>query len=763
MERRPLYENAIFIAPASQQGFFYDYRRQYPDVLFDFLTIEEVEGLFAYRYDDDAVIALLEKGYSYGFAKDILEGLCHFQDKEYQSKKLRDLVPLFVDLRKRGLLYKEGMPEPFFKGRNIVIRGYADGTRIMNALRELPNISVSYDNPKRNEENLLPVHAFADIHQELHYLCNSIAKDIANGTNPEDVYLVGFSSEFAFELSLYCSSYGIPFALPREGSFYDLPFAKGILARLKDETPADILASFGEEEPVEEEALALGLLAQYAVLDSTKLDLASIMEDVYRASRLPQEKQAGTIHLAHGHDVPDGCHAYLMDFTFGKAPRMHSDNRYFTDGERLELGMPTSLERNRREEVELSAFLKRPELKLITASTTHSGNSVYLSPWAGDGKHTSAEMGDNTIDVEYDRAFARYWLTALQDDYRRVRKESSYRQDLLRQVGEEEEYDPKYQPFVPVKEDKALHLSFSSVDSYYKCPFSYLYGKILHLDDGPSMFLARVGTIFHAVMEHVELGEVDVEKLYAEAMAKSEAADGPFSEKEKVLLANLLDKLKAAVAFYQEHFSVMTNPRFQHEKEIAGLRIDETFPNYLRGRIDLAIFTGDQGQYISILDYKTSDKTFDIKQTEFGLMLQLPIYAYVANHLPEYSDSKLIATGFARLFDKNGKFKERVVGDPDVAYETFEPADKEFTQRDRSKKRIVIPDLENTLSEVAERKLKEAASSIRKGAFDIGPLYLDGKSDACKYCKLADICYHRPDMNRYESTGKDEDDSEADE
>ena len=762
MERRPLYENAIFIAPASQQGFFYDYRRQYPDVLFDFLTIEEVESLFAYRHDDDAIIALLEKGYSYGFAKDILEGLCHFQDKEYQSKKLRDLVPLFVELRKRGLLYKEGMPEPFFKDRNIVIRGYADGTRIMNALRELPNISVSYDNPNRNEENLLPVHAFADIHQELHYLCNSIAKDIANGTNPEDIYLVGFSSEFAFELSLYCSSYGIPFALPREGSFYDLPFAKGILARLKDETPADILASFGEEERVEEESLALGLLAQYAVLDSTKLDLASIMEDVYRASRLPQAKQAGTIHLAHGHDVPDGCHAYLMDFTFGKAPRMHSDNRYFTDGERLELGMPTSLERNRREEVELSAFLKRPELKLITASTTHSGNSVYLSPWAGDGKHTAKEMGDNVIDVEYDRAFGRYWITALQDDYRRVRKESPYRETLLEQVGEQTEYIPEYHVFHPVKEGESLNLSFSSVDTYYKCPFSYLYGKLLRLDNGPSFFIARIGTIFHSVMEHVELDEVDIEQLYADAIRKNEEDEGPFSEKEKVLLANLLDKLKTAVAFYQEHYSVMTAPRFEHEVDIANLRFDEAVPNYLKGRIDLAIFTGERGEYLSILDFKTSDKNFDIKQTDFGMMLQLPIYAYVADRLPKYRDSKLIATGFARLFEKNGKLKERVVGETDPSYFTFEPADKQFTARDKHKARITIPDLGNTLSDVAERKLKEAASSIREGKFEVGPLYIDGESDACKYCKLADICYHRPSMNRYKSTGKDEDENEAD-
>lgn len=88
MKKNPLYENAIIIAPESEGSFFASYRIAFPEVKFDLITVEAVEAMF--------------KG--------------------------------------------EG-PDPFlyFKGRNIVIRGYQDGKRIANALEPLPSICVSWD------------------------------------------------------------------------------------------------------------------------------------------------------------------------------------------------------------------------------------------------------------------------------------------------------------------------------------------------------------------------------------------------------------------------------------------------------------------------------------------------------------------------------------------------------------------------------------------------------------------------------------------
>ena len=88
MNKNPLYENAIIIAPPSEAGFFAAYKEAYPEQHFDVLSVEEVEEMF-----------------------------------------------------------KTNSPDPyaFFKGRNIVIRGYSDGRRIANAIEPLPNISLSWD------------------------------------------------------------------------------------------------------------------------------------------------------------------------------------------------------------------------------------------------------------------------------------------------------------------------------------------------------------------------------------------------------------------------------------------------------------------------------------------------------------------------------------------------------------------------------------------------------------------------------------------
>ena len=188
MIRYPLYENAILIAPASEKGFFSAYRKAYPDQRFDVLTIEAVEEMFLYQAAPEATETLIQRGYAH--PQEVLEGLRHFQvGATYKSEKLRHLQPLFEEFLRQGLLYQSTNPYDFFRGRPIVIRGYADGKRIAASIESLPNIALSWDQIPPKRTTPIPLYRFASREEEIETLSHAIEADLSAGE--KDIVIFG--------------------------------------------------------------------------------------------------------------------------------------------------------------------------------------------------------------------------------------------------------------------------------------------------------------------------------------------------------------------------------------------------------------------------------------------------------------------------------------------------------------------------------------------------------------------------------------------
>lgn len=761
MDYRPLYENAIFIAPSSEKGFFDAYRKAFPTSSFDHLTIEEVEAMFHYSYDEEALGFLIAKGYSYPLAKELLKGLCHMKEESYLSKKLQDLYLLFVELKEKGLLYQDAYPFQFFKGRNIVIRGYSDGKRIASALESLPNISLSWDKNPPKREGLPPFYAFNDIHEELHAICNEIAAKLASNVAPEDIVIIGLPEECLYEMARLCSYYHIPFSKKRTASLYDLPFAKKILAKLDGESAEEILLEATKKQWGEDEIAVFLELRFLANLGLEKDRLKSVLEDALKEKKV-KRKSKGGINLISGRYFPMGSHVFVMDFSFGKAPKLSRDNAYFTDAEKEELGMATSLDINRRDEKELSALLTREEVCWVSYSASRLGSPVYPSPWAGDNIHT--RNGKYEYREERSKEFASFVYASLEDDYQRVRKESPYRAFLGSVLQKETPYDPQFKPFPEAGKKGPLYLSFSGIDSYFKCPFSYYLRHVLHLRDEAPSFYADLGNLLHKVMESVQTKQIDKEAIFEKA--KQEVLAGrTLTEKENFFLNAAKNRFFATIDFLQAHYQEMDHPVFLHER-VVNLEFAKDI--VLTGKIDLALLTGDSPAYVSILDFKTNGKKYDEAKTEFGLELQLPIYAYFATHDATFEGHPLLGVYFVPLLGKSdpsspGYEKNLVLQGKYEAIpgqQSFDPAPETsgFINKKASAPVENEGELGQALSELAKGQIEMAAERIRNGDFEISPIAI-GQMNACAYCPYADVCYRRDDMFRYEEGG---DDDEAD-
>ena len=765
MDYRPLYENAIIIAPTSEKGFFNAYHKAFPKTKFDVLTIEEVEKMFCYSYDEEALCHLVKLGYSYPLAKELLVGLSHMQDKDYRSEKLNSLVPLFKELRQAGLLYNDAYPFLFFKGRNILIRGYVDGFRIASALESLPNISLSWDIKEAPRKDLIKVFPFDDVHDELHALCNDIAGKLSQGYKPEDIFIVGLPSECLYEFRLLCADYHIPFAGEDKACLLDLPLAKEILRRLEKEEPSAILESFASEEEDENVQSLLDQLYRYGNLGLDKKKLISTLEDVYKDKKTRGAAKGG-INLINSREIPDGCLAYIVDFSFAKAPSIKRDNGYFDDKECSELGLPTSLKKNGREEKELETLLRRKEVVYASYSLSRYGTPIYPSPWAGDGIHS--ELGAYEYKEEYSFEAASFYGASLNDAYNKVRKDSPYRDSLNKAIPPTPVYDPSFKPYEGAGRSGDIHLSFSSIDKYFRCPFSYYLSYVLKLKDEESAFNMRIGNILHSVMEKVDVRPIDLERCFNEALAKEEESGGPFSSKERFYLEGIKERFFKTVEYLKMNYANIVNGKFIHEMPVSYLLDEHT---ELVGKIDLAITSGPSSSYLSILDFKTGGKAFVPAENKFGLGLQLPIYAYFAKHVEGLKGHKLLGTFFVPLVGKEEADSPKYLKEMNLSgvYE-YIPAINEFSPENEAtgflnkKQGVEVEnegELGDNLASVAEEKIKEANERIREGDFKISPIVLGDREVACEYCPYGDICFLKEEFKRYESTKENNDEADA--
>ena len=755
MNYNPLYENAILIAPISEEGFFNSYRQAFPKVKFDVLTIEEVEGMFALTHDEDAVLYLLEKGYPYPLAKELLIALDHMKEREYKSPKLQALIPLFEEMKKKGLLYQDALPFSFFKGRNIVIRGYSDGKRIASALESLPNISLSWDKVVPPRKDLPPYLEFEDIHQELHYLCNSIAKLLLNDVKPSDIYVVGLPAEAYMEMELMCQAYHIPFVNPSVPSLFALPFAKKVLNLFAEKGLGETLSSFEGQVLSKDERAILTNLALYGSLTLPQEKLLSILEDVYLDKKCSKQKGEGIV-LVNGRYVPRGCHAFIVDFSFGKAPRLHRDASYLSDEERNELGLPSSLLLNAREEKELTALLQKPEIGYISYSASHYGTPLYPSSWGGDDIHS--KKGEIFYQAEYSEQMGRMVAASLNDDFQRVRKESPYRASLNAQIPLTRPYDPQFVTFSEAGKKGDLYLSYSSLETFYKCPFAYYLLHKLHLKDEGYSFYPRLGTMLHAYLEKFEENKGDFAKAFDDIVERFDKQGPAFTAKERFLLQNIKPLFMETLEFLAEHFNNISNAKYHHEHKIELSYGDGVI---LKGSIDLAIESGDTPRYVSIIDFKTKGKNYDEGLLNLGLNLQLPLYAYFASREKDFKDDSLLGVYYAPIVpnqDKNDhSFKGKCEAIPGL--NTFDPDPITSGLIDKKAMETVENpgDLGKRLTAIALEKLDEAIIKMRAGDFPISPLNIGDRDKSCGYCPFGDICYQRDEFRRYE-TGKEGED-----
>lgn len=325
--------------------------------------------------------------------------------------------------------------------------------------------------------------------------------------------------------------------------------------------------------------------------------------------------------------------------------------------------------------------------------------------------------------------------------------------------------------------------SISRVEKFNQCQFAYFIRYGLNVDERREFKIeARdYGTYMHEIIEKFSLYAEDfgwkniTEEICEEKAFEitnnvlSENLSEFYTESKrhtylfKKIISTMNTVLWNITCFYQQSGYVSLGHELSFDEDSQYSPITLTLSDgtiiQLRGKVDRAdIRQTENGDFVNIVDYKSSSKDINFEKILCGIQIQLPIYIKAVCENLEKKGNKVIPAAmlYYHINDPviNG---DKNMSDEDIVSEI----DKELKMRGIIHESADIPSLfvakkNATINQIdkicntAYKQMKSALEKMMRGDININPVF-GNNSTACDYCPYGNICNFDPDFkdNKY--------------
>lgn len=733
-------------------------------------TLSEFNKLFYYDYNDETILYIMKKYNCIAeIAKIYLNNLLYIEDKKYKSKKLNFLKELKQDLLDNHLLITNKLFKEYLKDKNIILYNLPSNKEIDKLIKDLGNVEIINDKEKKYTNHR--VFELNTIEDEVVYVANSICELITKGIDIKNIYLTNLSDEYYKLIRRIFPMFNIPYTLNDNSSIYGTYLAtkffelysndmNDTMTKLKEYVDSD------ETETIYNQIL--DIVNNYAFINNYD-EVESLIKSDLKNTKLRRRDLINSAHESKIDEIyTEDDYVFLLSFNQTIIPLIHKDENYLTDNDAKELDISLVVEKNIEERNKTILDLSNIKNLIITYKKEANGELFNIS---NINDELMFEVITPDITYNYSNLYNQIKLTSYRDTYNKYGTTSDTLY-LLNTTYKDLPYNTYNHDFTGIKKedlrkylDNYLSLSYTKIDNYFKCPFSYYINYILKLNIYEETFYQHIGTLFHAILEKCntkpfeELWQEEITNLNTEFTIQEEF----FLEKLKDELLFIIDTIKE-----QENYTDL-HDELHEEKVYTSISGDMKIS--FSGIIDKVKYKEDNDKtIIAIIDYKTGTPSLDLSTIPYGIGMQLPVYLYLAKNSNKlkniqvagfylqhilnneivvekgksYNDLKkkeLLLQGYSNDdVDILSKF-DSSYNDSNMIRSMKTKADGNFYSYAKT---LSSENIEK-LSIIAEDKIKEAATKISNAEFNISPKKIGDTNYGCKFCKFKDICFHTND------------------
>ncbi len=742
-------------------------------------TLSEFNRLFYYDYDTNANLYIMNNykvnnhNVIYELSDIYLKNLTYINNQTYTSPKLQFLSKLKQELLDNKLLKINKLFRKSLENKNIVIYNLGDTKEIQKLKEEL---SLSSKVEIINEHELKyknhDVYKLGTMEEEVAFVANDICEHIANGVDIKNIYLTNLTDDYYRIIRRVFTMFNIPFTLKDNGSIYGTFLVNKFLELYSNDmnkTMEGLKEYIDSEESEEIYNQILSVVNKYAFINNY-LDVLPLIKHDLKKTKIKRKDIVNSVHeVSLDSSFTDDDYVYLLSFNQGVIPHIHKDEQYLTDKDKEELNLSLTYEKNNQEKEDTINTLSNIKNLIITYKTITGEDKAYISNLFEELNYTEKENPYHYY--SYSNSYNKVLLTDLKDEYNKYGSTSdalftlstTYK-DLPYKI-----YNHDYSGIKPDDLHKFLNnkltLAYTTMDKYYKCPFSYYINNILKLNIFEDSFESKFGTLFHAILENYDPNS-SFDNLWKQEKNKIEEG---LNSQEQFFLDMLKDEVEFAAKVIKEQENYTELHDELHEEKVY-VSLSGAMKITIMGSIDKIKYKKEKDRTIlAIIDYKTNESTIDLSTIPYGIGMQLPVYIYLAHNHPElknvviagiylqhilYKDKKTAPGADAEdLRRKYMRLNGYSIDDRSILSildKTYE--DSQYIQKMRITKEnefykhadILSKEQFAILEKIAEEKINESVNNISNANFPIAPKEINGDNYGCEYCKYKDICFHTP-------------------
>lgn len=569
--------------------------------------------------------------------------------------------------------------------------------------------------------------------------------------------------------------FGIPYTLEPQESIYATFMSTKFLSLYQEDLSITIekLKEY-VKTPATEDIFnkIINIINKYTFIED-KTKVIDLIKYDLKNTKLNKVDIPMSVHEASLKDTifKDDEYIFVMSFNQGIIPAIHKDENYLTDKDKQELSISYTVDKNNLEKKIISEKLNNIKNLIITYKLNANGELFTISS-LNELLNYKIEKITNQLLIN-SSLYNKIKLTSLIDEFQKYGTKS-HLLSTLNNHYKDLPYNTYNHIFTGLNPntlksylDNKITLSYSSLDKYYRCPFSYYIGNILKLNIYEETFYQLIGTLFHSILEKFSKETLSYDELWNREVI---ALNHEFTNKETFFLNKLKEELKFIIEVIKEQEN-FTNLHDELHEERIYTSISGNMKITFTGIIDKIKYKEINDEtIIAIIDYKTGNPNLDLTTIPYGIGMQLPIYLYLAKNSSKLKNIKVagfylqkilnneVTVDNSHSYEQLKKKNLLLQGYSNADLEILSEFDNSYMDSNIIKSMKVKNDnsfysyskvLSNKemglITNIAEQKIIEGAKSISDAKFTISPKKIGKINYGCNMCKFKDICFHTND------------------